>query len=78
MVKIVQQLHQPIFAHDVGKPANFIVLNGANDVEVIREQADVLYSVCRGKMIVERQPAELKTSVELGEVLEQPIRDRWD
>ncbi|WP_067220760.1 cytosine deaminase [Marinomonas gallaica] len=51
---------------DVGKPANFIVLNGADDVEVIREQADVLYSVREGKVIVERQPAVVKTSVELG------------
>lgn len=44
---------------DIGKPANFIVLNGADDADVIREQADVLYSVRGGKVIMERQPAQV-------------------
>lgn len=56
---------QDHYGIEVGKPANFIVLNGSDDVEVIREQADVLYSVRKGEMIVERQPAVLKAGPNL-------------
>ncbi|MBM6551834.1 cytosine deaminase [Marinomonas ostreistagni] len=56
---------QDQYGIEVGKPANFIVLNGRDDVEVIREQADVLYSVRRGEVLVERQPAMVKMGVNL-------------
>lgn len=57
---------QDHYGIEVGKPANFIVLNGSDDVEVIREQAEVLYSVRQGEIMVERQPAVVKTKPSLG------------
>ncbi len=50
---------QQHYGIEIGKPANFIILNGCDDVEVIREQADVLYSVRSGEILVERQPASI-------------------
>lgn len=50
---------------EVGKPANFIILEGGNDLEVIRKQGDVLYSVRAGETLVSRQPATLKQTVNL-------------
>ncbi|WP_456295555.1 cytosine deaminase [Vibrio sp. AK197] len=50
---------QQHYGIEIGKPANFIILNGCDDVEVIREQADVLYSVRGGEILVERQPASI-------------------
>ncbi|WP_375055195.1 cytosine deaminase [Zobellella sp. DQSA1] len=44
---------------EVGKPASFVILEGDDDVEVIRRQGEVLYSVRRGRVLVERRPAEL-------------------
>jgi cytosine/creatinine deaminase len=43
----------------VGKPASFVILEGEDDFEVIRRQGEVLYSVRRGRVLVERRPAEL-------------------
>ncbi|MCE0495963.1 cytosine deaminase [Vibrio salinus] len=46
----------------IGKPANFIILQGTDDISVIREQADILWSVRKGNILVEKQPAKfLKT-----------------
>lgn len=42
---------------EVGKPANFIILNGKDDVEVIREQSDVIWSVRKGEVLIERKPS---------------------
>lgn len=50
---------------EVGKPANFIILQGSNDVEVIQQQGEVLYSVRKGKILAARQPATLTTRVNL-------------
>lgn len=50
---------------DVGKPANFIILEGGNDLEVIRKQGEVLYSVRAGETLVSREPATLKETVNL-------------
>ncbi|MFM2485234.1 cytosine deaminase [Celerinatantimonas yamalensis] len=47
---------------EVGKPANFIILEGCDDVSVIRQQGDVLWSVRESKVLVERQPSVLKQS----------------
>ncbi|MFP8965350.1 cytosine deaminase [Pokkaliibacter sp. CJK22405] len=44
-----------------GKPANCILLSGADDYEVIRRQEDVLLSIRAGKVIMERKPTELLT-----------------
>jgi len=43
---------------EVGKPANFIVLAGENEYEVIRKQAPVRYSFRNGTMIAETKPSE--------------------
>ncbi|SJL82585.1 cytosine deaminase [Vibrio palustris] len=48
-----------------GKPANFIIVEGSNDIEVIRNQSDVLWSVRHGNVIVERQPSQLKHSMQI-------------
>ncbi|MBJ7550506.1 cytosine deaminase [Marinomonas ostreistagni] len=56
---------QDHYGIEVGKPANFIVLNGADDVEVIREQAEIIYSVRKGEIMVERQPTLLVNNPKL-------------
>ncbi|MEI8631291.1 cytosine deaminase [Vibrio sp. PP-XX7] len=48
---------------ETGKPAHFIILDGIDDVHVIREQSEVLWSVRDGKVLIQRQPAQLKQSV---------------
>lgn len=50
---------------EVGKPANFIILEGSNDVEVIHKQGDVLYSVREGEILISRQPATLNQTIPL-------------
>ncbi|MCU9614548.1 cytosine deaminase [Caldibacillus lycopersici] len=40
-----------------GKPANFIVLYGENEYEVIRKQAAVRYSFRNGKLLAETKPS---------------------
>ncbi|MFT4146912.1 MAG: cytosine deaminase [Mobilitalea sp.] len=42
---------------EVGKPANFILLDGKDDYEVIRFQSPVVLSVHNGKTIMEKTPA---------------------
>ncbi len=43
---------------EVGKPANFIIVDATNDYETIRFQSPILLSVHNGKVIVEKKPAE--------------------
>jgi cytosine deaminase len=50
---------------EIGKPANFIILEGEDDLEVIRRQGEVLWSVRHGKVLICRQPSELTESVNL-------------
>jgi cytosine deaminase len=50
---------------DVGKPANFIILEGFDDVDVIRRQGDVLWSVREAKVLTCRKPSVLTQSVSL-------------
>ena len=52
---------------EAGKPANFIILEGSNDVEVIQKQGDVLYSVREGEVLISRQPATLNQTISLTE-----------
>ncbi|MEE1675137.1 cytosine deaminase [Agarivorans aestuarii] len=44
---------------EVGKPANFILLEGEDDLSVIQRQGEVLLSVRNGEILVQRQPAKL-------------------
>ncbi|WP_026973334.1 cytosine deaminase [Aliagarivorans marinus] len=44
---------------EVGKPANFIILQGSDDLSVIQQQGEVLYSVRKGEVLVQREPAYL-------------------
>jgi cytosine deaminase len=50
---------------EVGKPANFIILEGQDDLEVIRQQGEVLWSVRNAKVLITRQPSQLTESVSL-------------
>ncbi|VEI14009.1 amidohydrolase family protein [Trueperella bialowiezensis] len=45
---------EDIYGIEVGKDANFIVLNAPNALEAVRQRADVLRSVRRGKTIFQR------------------------
>lgn len=56
---------QQHYGIEVGKPANFIILEGSDDLDVIRHQAEVLWSVRHGTVIVERQPSRLTKTIEL-------------
>lgn len=48
---------------EIGKPANFIVLDAENEYEAIRKQATVRYSVRNGIIIAETQPRETKITL---------------
>ncbi|WP_427977157.1 cytosine deaminase [Agarivorans sp.] len=48
-----------------GKPANFIILQGCDDLAVIQQQGEVLYSVRQGEILVQRQPASLLRTTHL-------------
>ena len=50
---------------EVGKPANFIILEGFDDVDVIRRQGEVLWSVRAAKVLTCRKPSVLTQSVSL-------------
>lgn len=50
---------------EVGKPANFIILEGQDDVDVIKRQGEVLYSVRKGEILIARLPASLVNKVSL-------------
>lgn len=45
---------------EVGKPANFILMDGKDDYEIVRFQSPVVLSVHNGKTIVEKAPAVAK------------------
>lgn len=45
---------------EVGKPANFIILNNNNFYNALNERSEVLYSVRQGKVLVETKPKEVK------------------
>ncbi len=44
----------------VGKPANFIILNQNNFYNALNERSEVLYSVRNGKILVQTQPKQVK------------------
>lgn len=48
---------------EVGKPANFIVLDAHDEIEAIRERADVILSVRKGETILQKQPQTILRDV---------------
>ncbi|WP_221800747.1 cytosine deaminase [Oceanobacter mangrovi] len=44
---------------EVGKPANFIVLEGEDDYSVLRNQGEVMLSVRGGEILMQRQPSQV-------------------
>ncbi|UPW20658.1 cytosine deaminase [Agarivorans sp. TSD2052] len=55
--KTLQVEHE--YGIELGKPANLIVLQGGNDVEVLQQQGEVLLSIRHGNVLLERKPAEV-------------------
>ena len=55
---------EDVYGIEVGKPANFIVLDAENEYETIRKQAKVRYSFRKGELIAETKPSE--TTISLG------------
>ena len=51
---------------EVGKPANFIVLDAENEYETIRKQAKVRYSFRKGELIAETKPSETTITLDAG------------
>ena len=49
---------------EVGKDANFIILNANNEYEVIRKQAVVTHSFRKGKLIASTKPSETTINLE--------------
>jgi len=52
---------------ELGKPANFIVLEGGSDLQVLQKQGEVLLSVRNGKRLLERKPAEVISCVQFSD-----------
>lgn len=50
---------------EIGKPANFIILEGYDDVDAIRRQGEVLWSIRAGKVLICRKPSVLTERVNL-------------
>jgi cytosine deaminase len=57
---------EDMYGIEVGKPANFIVLEAENEYETIRKQAGVLYSFRGGRKIAETQPRNTSIILENG------------
>lgn len=45
---------------EVGKPANFIILQAKNDYDALRRQSPILYSIRQGNIIAENNPLQAK------------------
>lgn len=57
---------QDRYGLDVGKDANFIVLDGDNPFDVIRNRAKVLASVRKGEYLFKQKPVEYDVKLDLG------------
>ena len=57
---------EDVYGIEVGKPANFIVLDAENEYETIRKQAKVRYSFRKGELIAETKPSETTISLGIG------------
>lgn len=51
---------------ETDKPANFIILEGYDDANVIQRQGEVLWSIREGKVLTCRQPSVLTQQIKLG------------
>ena len=51
---------------DIGKEANFIVLNGDSPFDVIRNRAGVLASIRKGEFLFKQKPVEYEVELDLG------------
>ena len=59
-------LHQDRYGLDVGKDANFIVLDGDSPFDVIRNRAGVLASIRKGEYLFKQKPVEFDVELDLG------------
>ena len=57
---------QDRYGLDVGKDANFVVLNGVSPFDVIRNRAGVLASVRKGEYLFKQKPVEYEVELDLG------------
>jgi cytosine deaminase len=57
---------QDRYGLDVGKDANFIVLNGDSPFDVIRNRANVLASIRKGEYLFKQKPVEYEVELDLG------------
>ncbi|TJX12776.1 cytosine deaminase [Tissierella creatinini] len=57
---------QDKYGLEVGKDANFIVLNGDSPFDVIRNRANVLASVRKGEFLFKQKPVEYDVKLDLG------------
>ncbi len=57
---------QDRYGLDVGKDANFIVLDGDNPFDIIRNRAGVLASIRKGEYLFKQKPVEYDVKLDLG------------
>src|SRR5690554_5188048 len=57
---------QDRYGLDVGKDANFIVLNGDSPFDIIRNRAGVLASIRKGEYLFKQKPVEYDVKLDLG------------
>lgn len=57
---------QDRYGLDVGKDANFIVLDGDSPFDVIRNRAGVLASIRKGEYLFKQKPVEYEVELDLG------------
>lgn len=57
---------QDRYGIDVGKDANFIVLDGYSPFDVIRNRANVLASIRKGEYLFKQKPVEYDVKLDLG------------
>lgn len=57
---------QDRYGLDVGKDANFIVLDGDSSFDVIRNRANVLASIRKGEYLFKQKPVEYDVKLDLG------------
>lgn len=57
---------QDEYGLEVGKDANFIVLDGDSPFDVIRNRADVIASIRKGEYLFKKKPQEFEVELDLG------------
>ena len=56
---------QDTYGIDVGKDANFVVLNATNEFDAICERVGIVSSIRKGEFLFQRAPEVINTSVDL-------------